>query len=255
MIENGRIKSVDTMLDVLEVLRGRNGARVTEVADELDLSKSSVHDHLSTLRDRGYVEKEGNVYDVDVRWLRFGGYARKNLTVYSHAQIHVSTLARKTGELALLSILEGGASFPIYQARGSEAVTTDSYAGTELPVHCTATGKAMLANVPESRLEEILSETELRQYTSNTITDPEELRAELDRINERGFSIDDEERIDGMRGIAIAITPEHRDEVLGALSVTGPTHRLDDEQLTSDIPDTIASMVREIEINIRYEES
>lgn len=249
------VKAIGTTLEILRVLRETNGAGVTEVANELDVSKSTVHDHLATLRDRGFVEKNGTTYDLGLSWLRFGGHARDNLELFQHAQVPVLELAQETEELALVSAYHRMQSIPIYHARGAKAVTTDSYAGLELPIHCTATGKAMLAALSDADVETILDSVTLEAHAKNTIVDKGELWAEIERTRERGYSLDDEERIDGLRGIGAAVTHESTGTVLGGLAITGPTHRIDGDRYTEEYPQLVANMAREIEINIRYQQS
>lgn len=248
-----RVKAIGTTLEILEILRDANGARVTEIADEVGVSKSTVHDHLVTLRERGFVEQDGNRYEVGLRWLRFGGHARDDLELFRHAQIPVHNLAGETEELAIVSAFHANNSIPIYQARGSRAVTTDSHAGLELPIHCTATGKAMLASLSEATFEAVLAEIELERHAKNTIVDEDELREDVRLTRERGFSLDDEERIDGMRGIGASITHEGSGEVLGALAMTGPTHRIRGDRYREEYPQLVSNLAREIEINVTHQ--
>ncbi|AGN01233.1 transcription regulator [Salinarchaeum sp. Harcht-Bsk1] len=251
--ETDRVKAIGTALEILEILRDANGARVTEVADELGVSKSTVHDHLATLRERGFVERDGDRYVVGLRWLRFGGHARDDLELFQHGQIPATNLARETEELSVLSAFYGTNSVPVYQARGSKAVTTDSYPGLELPIHATATGKAMLANLSTETFEAVLDEIDLDRHAKNTIVDEDELREDVQRTRERGFSLDDEERIDGMRGIGAPITHEGSGEVLGALAMTGPTHRVRGERFREEYPQLVSNVAREIEINVTHQ--
>lgn len=249
-----RVKSIGTTLAVLEELRARNGAGVSEVAEALDVSKSTVHDHLATLLERGFVEKEGEVYNVGLRWLRFGGHARDTNQLFRQAQIPVLELAQETEELALVSAYYRGSSMPIYHARGSKAVTTDSYAGLELPLYCTATGKAMLACLPPDEAEAVISDMKLTTHAKNTIVDKDELVEEIELTRERGYSLDDEERIDGLRGIGAGITREETGEVLGGLAITGPTHRIRGDRYSEEYPHLVSNMAREVEINITYQD-
>lgn len=248
-----QVKALDNTLDLLDALRRRRGAGVTELVDDVDLSKSAVYKHLSTLEARGYVVRtDDNKYDLGLPWLTYGGYARNRLLPVQRIQTAVRELANETEELVIFSTLVDGASMPVYHARGEHAVTTDSYAGARLPVHCTATGKSILATM-DDRAAEVLDDIELTARTSNTITDRSAFESELARIRERGFSLEDEERIDGMRGIGAAIRNETTGEVLGALALTGPSHRVEGERFRETFPKLVANRAREIELNITYE--
>lgn len=247
-----RIKTLDHTLDILDALVELDGGGVSRIAERVDLSKGAVHKHLATLADRGYlVRGPGDTYDLSVSWLRYGGYARSRSFPIQRVQTAVWDIATETGELALFSTLSGGASMPVYHARGEHAVTTDSYSGNELPVHCTASGKAMLAAADDP--EQILAGTTLRARTERTVTDRATLRQDLEEIRAQGFALEDQERIDGMRGIGVAVTNDLTGEVLGSVAITGPTHRIQGERFHEQFPQLVRNRVRELELNVTHE--
>jgi DNA-binding IclR family transcriptional regulator len=247
-----RVKALNHTLDILNAMADLNGASVTELAEEVGISKSAIYKHLTTLEQWGYVVQLANDrYDLGIQWLRYGGYARDRLFPLQRIQTAIRELANETEELVLFSTLTNGASMPIYHVRGEHAVKTDSYAGIRLPVHCTATGKAILAAMGEQAAA-ILDGIELTAHTENTITDRASFENDLAEIRDQGFALEDQERIEGMRGIGAAIKNETTEEILGALAVTGPTHRIKDERFTRRFPEMIANRAREIEINITY---
>lgn len=248
-----RVKSLETALDIVDAIIRLRGAGVTELAEEVDVSKSAIYKHLSTLEQQGFVVRiDERKYDLGLPWLTYGGYARNRRVPLHHIQSVLRELASETGELILFSTLVNDTSMPLYHARGEHAVTTDSYAGVRLPLHCTASGKAILA-VMEERAHPILDRLELEEYTENTLTDRAELEADLDRTRDQGYSLEDEERIEGMRGIGAAITNEMTGEVLGAIALTGPSHRVDDQRFEESLPLLLANRAREIGINITFE--
>lgn len=250
-----RIKTLDHTFELLEVIMRHQGAEMATIADEVDMSKSSVYKHLSTLQDLGYVvHGDNNTYDLSLNWLKFGGYARHQHYPVHHIQTAIGEIAQLTGELCLFSIRHGTSSVPIYHARGEHAVTTDSYIGLELPLHCTASGKAMLAALGDEA-DPILDQLELTPETDSSVTERDDLEAELEAICERGYSLEDQERIKGMRGIGTAVRNEHTHELIGAIAITGPVHRIDDEQFREKLPELIANRAREMGINITYETS
>ena len=99
----------------------------------------------------------------------------------------------------------------------------------------------------------ILDEIPLSACTENSLTTRSELEADLELTRERGFSLEDEERIEGMRGVGAAIKNETTGEVLGAIALTGPSHRVEGDRFRESIPKLVANQAREIEINITYE--
>lgn len=247
------VRAVEHTLTVLEALKQLDGARVSELDARLDLSKSTIHNHLATLRHNGYVVKEGNTYYVGLRWLGFGGYARDRLKLYRTAKPTVDELANQTQELALVTTEETGRSIYLYQARGQRAVTTDSYLGIELPMHCTGTGKAMLGALPDEQVDRILDTHGLPERTPNTITDRETLFEELATVHEQGHALDDGERIEGMRGIGVPLRGEETGKLFGALSITGPANRIKGEYFRTELPELLRRAAREIEINMSFQ--
>lgn len=248
-----RVKALDNALDILDAIVARQGAGITELADDVNISKSAIYKHLSTLEARGYVVRtEGKKYDLGLPWLTYGGYARNRQLPLQRIQAAIQELANETEELVVFSTLIDNSSMPTYHARGEHAVTTDSYTGTKLPVHCTASGKAILSAM-DDRADAVLDAVELTASTDNTITNRADIDAELEATRNRGYSLEDEERIEGMRGIGAAIQNETTGEVLGAIALTGPTHRVEGERFHESFPKLIANRAREIEINITYE--
>lgn len=249
-----RIKAVDNALDILDALAKLGSGGVTELTDEVNVSKSAVYKHLATLEARGYVARSGSdSYELGLPWLTYGGHARKRALPFQRIQTAVKDIADETGELVVFAAFSGESTMPLYQVRGEHAVTTDSHAGAELPVHATATGKAILAAMGEDSMA-VLDAVELEQYTENTVTDRAALETDLEEIRERGFSLEDEERIEGMRGAGAAVANENTGEVVGAFALTAPRHRLRGDRFREAVPELIANRAREVEINITYED-
>ncbi|MCO8256400.1 IclR family transcriptional regulator [Haladaptatus sp. AB618] len=220
------VRTTARSFDIIETLRELDGARLTEVSAHLDLPDSTVHNHLRTLVQRGYVVRDDNTYYVSLQFLDFGEYARSRRKVYELAKSEIDKLADESEESANLLVEEGGHGVYIYNARGGDAIPLDTHPGKRVPLHATALGKVILAYLPESRVNEIFDRLGLPAETPKTITDREELRTELERVRENGRAVDDEERVPGIRCVAVAIKNENG-QVIGAISVSGPASRID----------------------------
>lgn len=243
------IKATERSMAILQEIRRRNGAGVTELADHFGFSKSTIHDHLTTLEATGYLHRDGNEYVVGLRFLGLGGHARKQQELFEISKEEIDDLVDETGEAAKVAVEEQGRAVYLYQSRGEHAVRTDSHVGTRVYLHSCSLGKAILAHLPEERIAEIIEESGLPGWTQYTITDEDELYDELERIRDRGVAIDNEERIRGLRCVG---APVLRDgNVLGAISVSGPTKRLDDEDIDR-LGDLVRSTARVIELNAKY---
>lgn len=246
------IQAVDNTFAVVRVLKERNGAGITEVADELGLSKSTVHDHLKTLERQHLVVRHGDAYHLGMQWLDIGGFVRKRQRLYETAKPEADELAEITGELVAVTTHEYGQCVYLYQSEGPKAITIGSHVGVRLPLHCTANGKAILAHLPDSQVDRILDDVGLEANTENTITNRAALREELDRVRERGVALEDEERIEGTRGIGAPICRKDSGEVIGAIALCGPTTRLQGERFESELPELVRQVARVIEVNVTF---
>lgn len=245
------IKSAITTFRIIESLQELNGASLTELAHHIDLPKSNVHNYLSTLEEREYVIKRDRTYQVGIRFLELGAYARSRHDLYEIAVPELNKIAEEEGELVNLLIEEHGRGTYIYRASGKNAVQVDAHVGTRVYLHCTALGKAILASLPEERVDAIIDRHGLPNVTEKTITDRNELKEELTRVREREIAFDREERIDGLQCAAAPIC-SNTDRVLGSISIAGPKARIQGDYLEEEIPSLLKRAVNVIELNITY---
>lgn len=245
------VKTTETTLSVLHALQEMGAARIDDVAKELNVAPSTIHRHLVTLREHGYVVKEGEHYRLGLRFLTVAGTVLSQHPVYDLARQKVRQLAEETGERVQFIAEEGGYRTYIHTATGENAVQTDATLGKRGYLHVSAAGKAILAQLPESRVEEIISATGLPAETENTITDRERFLDELETVRERGVAFNYEESTAGLRAVAAAVT-DADGSVVGALSVAGPAHRLKDERFTQELPDLILGVANEMELKLKY---
>ncbi|MEY7851032.1 IclR family transcriptional regulator [Natrarchaeobius sp. A-rgal3] len=248
---NNPIKSTKTTFRIVEAIRELDGAGVTELAEYLELPKSNVHNYLSTLEEEEYVVTEGTTFHVGIRFLELGAYARSRRELYEIARPELDKIAEEEGELVNLLVEEHGRGTYIYRVAGEDAVQVDAHVGTRVSLHCTALGKTILATLPNERVETIVDQHGLPKVTEGTITDREELYAELEGIRDRGIAFDREERLEGLRCAAAPICSE-TGRVLGAISISGPTTRIRDERLETELPARLEQATNVIELNITY---
>lgn len=245
------VQSADKTLRILEALYELEEAGVTELADHLQLDKGTVHHHLSTLEEREFVTQEGTDYKLSLRLFEMGLQTRRQTDVYSIAKEEVDELADRTGEMANLMIEEHGRGTYIYISRGEQAVRLDTKIGSRQYLHTSALGKAILAHMPDERYEEVIARHGLPAKTDNTVTDRAVLEAQLDEIRERGVAFDGEERAEGIRCVAAPIT-DTSDELIGAVSVSGPSARMKGERFKEKIPEMVQDTAEIIGINVSY---
>ena len=246
-----RIQSAQVAFRIVENLKELEGAGVSELARELDMPKSTTHNYLSTLEENEYLTKEDGAYYVGVRFLELGSYVRNRRKIYEIAKPEVRDLAQETGELANLLVEEHGKGTYLQRARGERAVNVEAPEGARVPLYCTGLGKSILAHLPEDRVETIIEREGLEQVTSNTVSGREALFEQLEEIRQRGYALDDEERIQGLRCVAAPILSTD-DRVLGALSVAGPSNRIRGERYRETLPNKVLETVNVIELNVTY---
>lgn len=244
------IKSVETALDVIEALEDRGHTGVMELAEELGRSKSTVHHYLDTLARRNYLEKENGKYRLSLRFLALGGDIREREALYRHGKDDVDRLADSTGELARLIVEDDCQGLTVYQSAGDDVRDPPTHVGTVDLTYCTAAGKAFLAELPEDRREAYLGEMSLEPQTEHTITDLDELRKQLAEVKKTGVAFDDQECYEGIRCVATPVRGDN--ELLGAISVSGPVDRISDERFRTDLPNELRHIAGVVEINTTY---
>jgi len=253
MAEDGgrSIKAVGKSLEVVEALDRLGGAGVTDVAEAVDRHPSTVHAHLRSLREHGYVRKEGTTYRLSLRLLELGGRRRRSVPLYRHGWRELQAISHETGEIGNLAVEEDGEVVFLYTGEGEQAVHRKTATGKRRPMHCTALGKAILAELPRERVETIL-DGDLERYTARTITDREALLEDLEATRGRGYALDDEELNAGVQCIARVVRVDG--EPAGAISLTGPKERFSDERYRDDLVQQLSETANVIEVNFRFAE-
>jgi DNA-binding IclR family transcriptional regulator len=235
MSDNIPIDAIETSLHLIEALRRYESVTLTELANETDINKSTAFNHLETLERNEYVVKEGNNYRISCRFLELGARARDYHEVYHSAREEIKRLSAETGEISALLTEEHGYGTFLHREEDANAVQIDSYVGQRIYLHGAALGKAILASLPREEVDEIIDQRGLPAITSNTITERDQLYAELDQINERGVALDDQERLNGLRSVATPLT-DGNGNVLGSLSIAGPVSRIQGERFREEFP-------------------
>lgn len=242
------LTSVLRAFDIVEQLEKQGGMTMSELAATIDIPPSTAHIYLKTLHEAGYLTRENDEYHLGLRFLKHGGHVRHNLEIYQAAKTELDDLARRTGESVDFGVVEQGKRVLVYKTQGPDVVTQKPVTGDYAHMHMTALGKAMLATLDDDQVSDIVDTHGLPKATQHTIDTREELFDELDRTRERGYSIEDEERRDGIRAIGAAI--ERGSERPSAISISGPKSQLTDDRL-SDLNQAIQDSVNVIQIKLQ----
>lgn len=252
MSDSESIEAVERMFDLVEFLREHSPATLSEMAANLEMPKSTVHRHLQTLHKREYVVIENGKYLLSFRFLGLGESARKQYPKYHLASKKVAELAEETAERAQFIIEEHGQAVFVYQEMGSNAVGTDTYPGKQVPIHASAAGIAILSQYHPSQIEEIVDQHGLDRITSETISSTQELYNRLQETRERGYSINDQGVVEGLRALGAPVVGPEGD-VVGGLSISGPINRMEGERFEEKLPSLLLGATNELELRIEYE--
>lgn len=225
--EEKTIKSVGTVFDIVEFIAGRDDAGVSEIARHLDYSKSTIHYYLKTLERNRYLVNRGGRYRLGLRLVNLGMSALRQQELQEISGDHVERLASETDASAHIMVAQGGRLIVLAKSTPDGADQIDTRVGMEIPIHCTAFGKAILAHQSRDEVNDVLREYGLNTHTEYTITDPEAFRRELDEIRELGFAFDREEYWLELNSIAAPILDESGEE-RGAVGIIGPTDHVRD---------------------------
>lgn len=219
-------------LKVLEVVAAqRLPVSVLEIAAETGYDKSTAYRMLATLSEAGYVtrDEQAKRYRLSYKVVTLGRNLFADDQVAQLVQEALAEISRITGETVHYSILENDRTVIIAKSSGVQLVSVDFHVGDSEKLYCTSIGKVLLAYQSEEYVERIISEG-LPKIAANTITDPMELRKELDAVKAQGYAFDDCEFADDMRCVAVPIVMQGNSIIRG-FSISGPISRFTHEKL------------------------
>lgn len=249
-VADGTVQSITRSWQILEFICNEGPVGVTEIADTLDLPKSTVHNHLKSLEAQACILNEDGAYELGLRLFNLGMHARRKKEEFVRLEPKVEELAERTGERAQFIVEEAMHAIHLYTKIGPNGVDIGTDVGTRRhDLHAIAAGKVILATVAEERLEAYIKTADFEGFTEKTITDEEALRDTLQTVYNRGYAFNDEESMDGLRAVAVPVQYPN-DDLLGVLGVTGPTHRMKGDRYEKEIPDLLLGVSNEVELNI-----
>lgn len=246
------LETVDRAFSIIEAIQELDGARVTELADHLGLAQSTVHGYLATLRRNRYLVKVGHEYHIGLKFLHVGGYVTTRDPGYNFARQKVRELAKETGERAQFIVEEYGRGTYLHTETEDPAVQIDARIGKERPLHVSAAGKAILSTFSREEVDAVIDQWGLQALTENTITDRDRLYEELEETAERGFSLNREESVKGLRAVGAPIMRPDSG-CLGSLSVSAPANRFKGERFTDEVPLLLLGAANDVELRLAYQ--
>ncbi len=222
------MSSLSNALLVLDILALHDRVGVAELSKLSGLGKASLFKMLYTLEKRGYVYKTREArYGLSFKFAQYGQSVVERFDLVSLARPFLRQLSQNLGEAVHLAILSADGFKVIFIDKEvvTNTIRMSSRVGLEIPSHCTATGKALLASLDETRLTRIMEAIDYRRLTPHTITSPDLLMKELQCIRAEGFARDKEESEEGLICLGAAIK-DVSGQAAGAVSVSGPKSRM-----------------------------
>lgn len=218
------------ILDLLAESREELGP--TALAVRLSVHRSTIHRILRVLERHQLVRRNPTrgKYALGMKLVELGNRAIAHLDLRERAQPFLDKLVQETGEDAHICIPHGIEMLSIAHAEGPCSVRTPATVGRSTPLHCTSVGKAFIAFLPDATQRELIGKLTLRRYTSRTIVTAAALSAELMRVRQRGFAIDNEEIEEGLRCVGAPVR-DHTGRIVASVSIAGPVFRLNNERL------------------------
>jgi DNA-binding IclR family transcriptional regulator len=224
--ESSSVQSVDRALQILEILALKGETSVTDIATELEIHKSTASRLLTALLSRDLVEQisDRGKYRLGMGLVRLAGTVSSNLDSVSGSRSITRALADQYGETVNIAVLDENRVLYVDQVAGSHIMTMTSFLGQSVPIHCTATGKVLVAWLDDVSRKATFP-TKFEKLTRRTISSAAEFEKELAKVRDRGYAIADEEMEDSFTAVAAPIRDSHH-EVVAALVVSGPTVRM-----------------------------
>ena len=229
---------------------------IADIADELGMSRSTTHRYVITLVALGYLEQGASrKYRLGLRVTDLGMSALNSTGLREHARPYLEELRQRTSYTTSLGVLDGSEVLYVDRARsyrrGQNQIDLGLQAGSRMPAYCTAMGKLLLAFLPDSQQRDVLAGVKPAKRGPNTITSKKALRAELEKVREASFAVDDEELAAGLYAIAAPVRNESRD-VVAAVSLEAPSSMIALEELIDALGPHLVSTADRISARLGY---
>ena len=245
------MRSVRTTFQILDAVADNQPIGLSELARRLQLPKSTVQRSLATLADLGWIRPDGREL---TRWTLGERVRALSEKIDDAGRLREAALPvlgqlnADTRETIHLAMLEARTVRLIERLDSKHALRFVQPIGSRSPLHASSNGKSILANLPEAEIQAYL-DTGLSPITEHTITDPEQLRAELKTIREQGYAIAAEELHEGITSVAACIRLADGARPIGAMSISGPTTRMHEHRHTYG--QQVAKAAAQVEANLR----
>jgi len=231
------IQTVSRALELLEQFQeGDAELGITDLSNRLNLQKNNVFRLVVTLKAKNYIEMNSSTgkYRLGIKTRALGQVARQVNDLAGHARPFLSDLKQQCHESCYFSVIKDGYTYYLDSVESDLPVRVAQQVGSSRPLYRTAAGRVQLAFKEPQRRTEQLTGSEMKRLTAGTITDPELLKTELDKVAQQGYAVDNQEHDAGVVEIAAPVFDSTGD-IVGALSIVGPEMRLAANRLENEL--------------------
>lgn len=229
-VENNEKRLLSSLQNALHILRSYSLDNplqgITDISNNLGLGKSTVHRLVTTLANEGFLvkDKETQKYRLGYSVLALSGVVTSNLDIYNESLPIVRALVNKVDETAHIGVLDDHHIIYLLKVECNHLVRFLTHVGRRNPLHCTSSGKVMLAYQSPEYIENYINNG-LKRFTKSTITDPKLLLKTLEEIRENGYATSYEELLEGVHSVAAPIR-DYTGRVVSAITAVGPKQRI-----------------------------
>ena len=248
--KNYRVPAITRMLDIFEFIAQGQTVSFEEIHTRLNIPKSSAYQLIRTVEERGYLRRieQAGKYALGFRLYELGNLAIAQVNIRDEAMPILRELMNRTNQTCHLSILDGNEGVYVAKVESMQPVRIYTWEGKRVAFHATAMGKILLAWLHDQHVDDILDTAQFPRFTESTITDPNEFKAHLRMVKERGWALDDQESEYDIRCIAAPIIGAGGD-VVAALSVSGLANNLKDDVLPNRL-DMVLDAARSLSLRL-----
>ena len=226
------VRSVERALDILLCFSRQEPTRsLTQIAESVHMSKTTVHRLLTTLEYKRFItrDKFTGLYRLGFRFIEMASLVLQDVELHRWAQPYLKMLSAEFGETVDLSILDGSHVMYLEVIESPQRVKLAAAVGQRLPAYFTASGKALLAYLPEEQVKSIISEN-IAESPNQTRTSLQDTLADLKATAERGYAISEQEYEEEINAVAVPIfNAEHHP--VASIAIVGPSFRLTKSRL------------------------
>lgn len=254
MSEKG-VQVIDRTFDIIELLSEcGEGLGVTEIANKLELNKTTVHRIASALVRRGYLKRDENfsVYKLGLKFIETGSIALSDIELKTEAKTYLYELSKRFNQPCHLGILDYNRVVYIDKVDVNTNLRLYSQIGKRISIHSSSLGKVLFAGLDKNERKEILENYDFIKYTDKTIITKNKFLKDIEMVEKNGYGVDNQENEIGIKCIAVPIY-DYKGKTMAAISITGSALHLVGE-MEKEVIASVIDCGKKISHRIGYRE-